>query len=67
MIARPDAVTGPLRAHGPVATRRRWTRALMLPAILGVALVVAAIVVGVPVWVWPAWWALTVCCALLAA
>ena len=67
LIARPDAVTGPLRAHGPVATRRRWTRALMLPAILGVALVVAAIVVGVPVWVWPAWVVLTVCCALLAA
>ncbi len=67
LIARPDAVTGPLRAHGPVATRRRWTRALVVPAILGVALVVAAIVVGVPVWVWPVWAVLTVCCALLAA
>ena len=67
LIARPDAVTGPLRAHGPVATRRRWTRALVVPAILGVALVVAAIVVGVPVWVWPVWAVLTVCCAMLAA
>ena len=67
LIARPDAVTGPLRAHGPVATRRRWTRALVLPAILGVALVVAAIFMPVPVWVWPVWVVLTVCCALLAA
>ena len=46
LIARPDAVTGPLRGHGPVATRRRWTRALILPAILGLALVVAAIFVA---------------------
>ena len=67
LIARPDAVTGPLRAHGPVATRRRWTRALVLPAILGVAMVVAAIFMPVPVWVWPVWVVLTVCCALLAA
>ena len=37
LIAHPDAVVGPLRAHGPVATRRRWTRALVLPAMLGVA------------------------------
>ena len=27
----------------------------------------AAIVVAVPVWVWPVWAVLTVCCALLAA
>ena len=67
LIARPDAVTGPLRGHGPVATRRRWTRAMILPAILGLALVVAAIFVPVPVWVWPVWAVLTVCCALLAA
>ena len=67
LIARPDAVTGPLRGHGPVATRRRWTRAMILPAILGLALVVAAIFVPEPVWVWPVWAVLTVCCALLAA
>lgn len=62
LIARPDAVTGTLRRHGPAATRRRWTRALACPAILAVVLVV----VPVPVWVWVAWAALTVCCALLA-
>jgi putative membrane protein len=72
LIARPDAderstkynpVSGPLRAHGPAATRRRWTRALMLPVILAVVL----LVLTVPLWVWPAWVVLTVCCALLAA
>ena len=29
-----DAVSGPVRAHGAAATRRRWTRALALPAVL---------------------------------
>ncbi|MBY0290345.1 MAG: PH domain-containing protein [Mycobacteriaceae bacterium] len=62
LIARPDAVTGTLRRHGPAATRRRWTRALACPAIIAVVLVV----VPVPVWVWMTWVALTVCCALLA-
>src|SRR6185295_15056102 len=59
LIARPDAVTGPLRAHGAAATRRRWTRALALPAVLLVAMVA---------WYsWgPVWSVLTVCCALLA-
>jgi putative membrane protein len=67
LIARPDAVSGPLRSHGPAATRRRWTRALTLPSVLAVVLVVLALSVSVPVWVWPAWVVLTVCCALLAA
>jgi putative membrane protein len=67
LIARPDAVSGPLRAHGPAATRRRWTRGLALPAVLAVVLLVLAVTVSVPVWVWPAWVVLTVCCALLAA
>jgi putative membrane protein len=67
LIARPDAVSGPLRAHGPAATRRRWTRALTLPAVLALVLVVLALSVAVPVWVWAAWVVLTVCCALLAA
>jgi putative membrane protein len=67
LIARPDAVSGPLRSHGPAATRRRWTRALTLPGVLAVVLVVLALTVSVPVWVWPAWVVLTVCCALLAA
>jgi putative membrane protein len=67
LIARPDAVRGPLRAHGPAATRRRWTRGLALPTVLAVVLVVLALTAAVPVWVWPAWVVLTVCCALLAA
>ena len=66
LIARPDAVTGPLRAHGPAATRRRWTRALALPAVLRSAMV-ARYSWRSPVWLWPAWAVLTVCCALLAA
>jgi putative membrane protein len=73
LIARPDAderstnyfnpVTGPLRRHGAAATRRRWTRALMLPVILAVAL----LVLTVPLWVWPLWVVAAVCAALLAA
>jgi putative membrane protein len=62
-----DAVTGPLCDHGPVAARRRWTRALVLPAALGIAVVVVATTVGAPGWVWPVWATLTACCALLAA
>jgi putative membrane protein len=50
--------------HGPVATRRRWTRALALPAVLLIAM--AALYWWTPVWLWPAWAVLTVCCALLA-
>lgn len=64
LIARPDVVDGPLRAHGVVATRRRWTRALTLPAVLLVAM--AALYWWTPVWLWPLWAVLTVCCALLA-
>ena len=64
LIARPDAVTGPLRAHGAAATRRRWTRALALPAVLLIAMV--AWYSWTPVWLWPMWAVLTVCCALLA-
>lgn len=63
LIANHDAVTGPLRGHGPAATRRRWMRALTIPAVLAVL----GVVVGVPVWAWLAWAGLTVCCALLAA
>jgi len=62
LIARPDVVNGPLRAHGAAATRRRWTRALMLPAVL----LIAMVALPAPVWLWPVWAALTVCCALLA-
>jgi putative membrane protein len=64
LIAQPEAVTGPLRGHGAGATRRRWTRALALPAVLLVALV--ALHSWTPSWLWPVWVVLTVCCALLA-
>ena len=62
LIARADASDGPLRRHGPAATRRRWTRALAIPAVAAVVLAV----VSVPVWAWVAWALVTVCCALLA-
>jgi putative membrane protein len=64
LIARPDAVTGSLRRHGAAATRRRWTRALALPAVLLVAMV--ALYSSTPVWLWPVWAVLAACCALLA-
>jgi putative membrane protein len=64
LIARPEAVTGALRGHGAVATRRRWTRALALPAVLLVAMV--ALYAWTPVWMWSVLAVLAVCCALLA-
>ena len=64
LIAQPEAVTGPLRGHGAAATRRRWTRALALPAVLLAAMV--ALYSWTPSWLWPVWVVLTVCCALLA-
>jgi putative membrane protein len=62
-----EAVAAPLRSHGRAAARRRWTRALMMPAVVTVGLAVAALRPGVPLWVWPALVVLTGCCALLAA
>jgi putative membrane protein len=67
LIDNADAVTGPLRAHGPAATRRRWSRALALPALAAVGLLVAAVFVDVPFWAWIVVVLLAVCCALLAA
>jgi putative membrane protein len=67
LIGRSDVVRGELRGHGPVATRRRWTRALTLPALLGVALAGLALVVSVPLWTWVPWGLVTVAAALLAA
>ncbi len=70
LVGERDIVTGPLRGHGRRAAARRWTRALGLPVLIGVALAVAAATAGktvVPVWVWPAWIAVTAWCALLAA
>jgi putative membrane protein len=60
-------VTGPLRGHGRRAATRRWTRALGLPVVIGVALAVVTLTSVVPPWVWPAWIAVTAWCALLAA
>jgi putative membrane protein len=67
LIGRSDVVRGELRGHGPVATRRRWTRALTLPALLGVALAGLALVVSVPLWAWVPWGLVTAAAALLAA
>ncbi|AKS30685.1 PH domain-containing protein [Mycolicibacterium goodii] len=63
LIGRRDAVSGPLRTHGPAATRRRWTRALALP----VAALPVLIVVGVPGWGWGLWLLVTAAATLLAA
>jgi putative membrane protein len=62
LIARPEAVSGALRGHGPAATRRRWTRASTVPALTAAVLLIAP----VPLWAWVAWALLTICCALLA-
>ncbi len=64
LIARPDAVTGSLRVHGAVATRRRWTRALALPAVMLIAM--GALSWWTPVWLWLLLAVLTVCCVMLA-
>ena len=64
LIVQPDAVRGPLRRHGPAATRRRWTRALALPAVAAVVLL--AVPLPTPTWAWVVLALFTVCCALLA-
>lgn len=64
-----EVVSGPLRGHGRRAATRRWTRAMSLPALAGLGLAVVVVVEGkhtVPVWIWPAWIAVTAWCALLA-
>jgi putative membrane protein len=67
LISRPGEVTGPLRSHGAAAARRRWTRALAVPAAGAFALAVATVLTALPMWPWAVWALLTVCCALLAA
>lgn len=43
-------VRAPLQGHGPAATRRRWTRALLLPTLL-LLLTIAAVTTGAgPAW-----------------
>jgi len=66
LVADPVVVTGPLRKHGPAATRRRWTRALLLPMGAGAGLAIATAFVELPQWCWPAWAAMTLGAALLA-
>jgi putative membrane protein len=66
LIGRPEVVTGELQRHGPVATRRRWTRALTVPALLGVALAGSAAVVAVPPVAWVSLGGVTAVAALLA-
>jgi putative membrane protein len=67
LIEDADAVTAPVRGHGPAAVRRRWTRALAVPAVVAIALVVATYFVTVPVWAWIVLAVSTLCSALLAA
>ena len=63
LIDDPGAVDAPVRRHGPAAVRRRWTRALALPAVLAVAMAA----VGVPVWCWAVWLVVLIGAGLLAA
>ena len=67
LVGDPTVVTGPLRGHGRRAASRRWTRALGLPVLAGLALATATTISVVPLWLWTAWVALTAWCALLAA
>ncbi len=69
LVGDSEVVSGPIRGHGRRAATRRWTRALGLPVVAGAGLAVVAVLFGkavVPVWVWPAWIAVTAWCALLA-
>lgn len=62
LVGDAEVVSGVLRGHGPAAARRRWSRALVLPALAAVVLVVA----GAPLWWWPIWVAVTAGAAWLA-
>ncbi|MBV9512856.1 MAG: PH domain-containing protein [Mycobacteriaceae bacterium] len=66
LIDNPETVNGRLRDHGPAAARRRWTRALTVPALLAVALAVGGAVAAVPVWLWIGWAAVAAACVALA-
>lgn len=66
IVEDPKMVSGRLIGHGPQAARRRWTRALALPAAVAVGLLILVAVGSVPVWAWPAWAVVTAVCALLA-
>ncbi|OBF17984.1 PH domain-containing protein [Mycobacterium sp. ACS4331] len=66
LVQRPDVVTGPLVSHGPAAARRRWTRAMVVPAAMGAVLLAADVAGGVPFWLWPLWLAVLAGSAALA-
>ena len=66
LIDNREAVDGPLLSHGPAAARRRWTRALALPVLAGVALAVVNVIAGFAVWAWAIWLGVTAVCALVA-
>ena len=67
LIGEPGAVSGALTPHGPVATRRRWNRAMALPAVVALVAIVLAATSGAPAWLWPALAVLTLGSMLLAA
>jgi putative membrane protein len=48
MLGTDEPLTTPLLDHGPAATRRRYSRALTVPALLAVALVAAVVLADVP-------------------
>jgi putative membrane protein len=67
VIGRREPVTAPLRAHGPAARRRRYTRALPLCALAIAGAVALWWWVDLPAWVWLGSLALLPCGALVAA
>lgn len=66
LIGQPDAVSGTLTPHGPVATRRRWTRAMAPPAAAAAGTVVLVVNSGMPGWLWPVLAVLTLGSVILA-
>lgn len=56
-----------LHGHGPAATRRRWTKAFIVPALLAVSLVGLAFTVGLPTWAWVVFGLICLASAALAA
>jgi putative membrane protein len=67
VIRRREPVTGPLRAHGPAARRRRYTRALPLCALVVAGAAALWWWAGLPAWVWLGSLALLPFGALVAA
>ena len=67
LIGRPDVVAGDLVDHGSVATRRRWTRAAILPGLLAAVLVTVSLRVALPAWPWVVLGVVVLGSALLAA